>query len=140
MPVVEFKQPDYDAPEEAGGVEVCVALITTITQPLTIEVQVTDKPASTNPAGLVIIYVAAYTGNHCIIPSTEAEDFVAETVTLTFQPGEDCVCFNTTVINDDIALEGDEQFRVIFSELNGATVGDIDEACVTIPEVDGMYD
>ena len=84
--------------------------------------------------------MAAYTDNHCIIPSTEAEDFVAATETLTFQPGDDCVCFNTTVINDDIALEGDEQFRVIFSELNGATVGDIDEACVTIPDDDGMYD
>ena len=81
--------------------------------------------------------MAAYTGNHCIIPSTEAEDFVAETETLTFQPGEDCVCFNTTVINDDIALEGDEQFRVIFGETDKASVGSISEACVTIREDDG---
>ena len=81
--------------------------------------------------------MAAYTGNHCIIPSTEPEDFVAKTETLTFQPGEDCVCFNTTVINDNIALEGDEQFRVIFGQLNGATVGNVEEACVTIPDNDG---
>ena len=81
--------------------------------------------------------MAAYTGNHCIIPSTEPEDFVNKTETLTFQPGENCVCFNTTVIDDDIALEGDEQFRVIFGQLNGATVGDVNETCVTIPDNDG---
>ena len=82
--------------------------------------------------------MVAYTGNHCIIPSTEAEDFVAETETLTFQPGEDCVCFNTTVIDDDIALEGNEQFRVIFGQTDKASVGDISEACVTIIENDSM--
>ena len=82
--------------------------------------------------------MAAYTGNHCIIPSTEPEDFVAETESLTFPPGEDCVCFNTTVIDDEIGLEGDEQFRVIFGVTNGASVGDISEACVTIIENDSM--
>ena len=56
VPEVEFKQPDYVAPEEEGGVEVCVALNTEIESSLTIEVEVTDKPASPNPAGLVIMW------------------------------------------------------------------------------------
>ena len=56
---------------------------------------------------------------------------------LTFNSGEDCQCFNVTIIEDAIA-EGNEVFRAVFPNLpNGATVGQTNVTCVTIRDNDG---
>ena len=118
-PEIEFEFPDYTVNEEDGSVEVCVVLNTAIAEQLIIELEVTDRPASSNPA-------------------TEGEDFPSDIFPVTFIPGENTTfCVDVAVIDDDIALEGDEQFRVIFSELNGARVGENSESTITIQDDDG---
>ena len=118
-PEIEFEFPDYTVNEEDGSVEVCVVLNTAIAEQLIIELEVTDRPASSNPA-------------------TEGEDFPSDIFPVTFNAGENTTfCVDVAVIDDDIALEGDEQFRVIFSELNGARVGENSESTITIQDDDG---
>ena len=45
-----------------------------------------------------------------------------------------------SIVDDDIGLEGDEEFRVVFTNLpNGdVAVGTNSEACVTIRDNDGV--
>ena len=58
----------------------------------------------------------------------------------TFSPSEDGqrFCAMISIVDDDIGLEGDEEFRVVFTNLpNGDVgVGTNSEACVTIRDND----
>ena len=62
--------------------------------------------------------------------------------TITFPPSESgqrqCVRFD--ILDDNIALEGDEQFNVDFTAPPGIPAGMFPDAWVTILDDDGVYD
>ncbi len=73
---------------------------------------------------------------------TASTDFVAATVRVTFQPSDDGqrVCATFVILDDNIALEGDEAFNVEFEFVDpnsGAQKGSNDPGMVTIVDNDG---
>ncbi len=73
---------------------------------------------------------------------TASTDFEAATVRVTFQPSDDGqrVCATFIILDDDIALEGDEAFNVEFEFVDpnsGAQKGSDAPGMVTIVDDDG---
>ena len=69
-----------------------------------------------------------------------SSDFVAEAQTVTFEVSDSsnrrCV---EIAINDDVIVEGDEQFLVKFGDISNdlVTIGEVSQSCVTIIDDDG---
>ena len=70
---------------------------------------------------------------------TAAADFVPDTHTITFpvSPDASTVCTSFVILDDTIALEGNEQFYVNFTAPAEVQRGFTDTACVTIVDDDG---
>ena len=71
------------------------------------------------------------------LPATSS-DFLPETLIASFAAGATEACVEFIVINDPIALEGDETFDVDFDPPEGILPGTPPTATVTIIDDDGM--
>ena len=67
------------------------------------------------------------------------DDFVVETLTAMFATNSDTACVEFTVLDDTIALEGDETFTVTFTTPPGTIPGSPSTATVTIKDDDGGF-
>ena len=65
-------------------------------------------------------------------------DFIVETQTATFTAGSTEACVQFTVVDDALALEGDETFTVDFVAPPETERGSLSPATVTIFDDDGM--
>lgn len=70
-----------------------------------------------------------------ITPTADNLDYVPETQTVTFRAGTSRACTSFQIIDDTIALEENEQFRVDFVDPSSTLM---ETACVTIIDDDGM--
>ena len=64
-------------------------------------------------------------------------DFLAGTQTASFTAGSTRTCVNFVIIDDDLALEGDETFTATFETPDGFVSADPTTATVTIVDDDG---
>ena len=67
------------------------------------------------------------------------DDFVVETLTAMFAANSDTACVEFTVVDDMIALEGDETFTVTFTTPPGTGPGSPSPATVTIIDDGGGF-
>ena len=67
------------------------------------------------------------------------DDFVVETLTAMFAANSDTACVEFTVVDDMIALEGDETFTVTFTTPPAIVPGSPSAATVTIIDDDGGF-
>lgn len=67
-----------------------------------------------------------------------SDDFIIETLTASFAAGDTEACVHFTVIDDNIALEGDEVFIPSISLPPGMSHGEPSTATVTITDNDSM--
>ena len=66
-------------------------------------------------------------------------DFIVETQTATFTAGRTEACVQFTVVDDALALEGNETFTVDFVAPPATERGSPSPATVTITDDDGMF-
>ena len=67
------------------------------------------------------------------------DDFVEETLMVTFFGGRTVACVNFTITSDAIALEGNETFTVNFVPPSGTQAGTPATSTVTLIDDDGMF-
>ena len=73
-----------------------------------------------------------------ILSTTGGSDYQAVTRTLTFQPNEDQMCFDVTILDDELD-EGTESFsaEIISIPSSGVVIGDPESSIISITDDDG---
>ena len=150
---VQFEKPSYTVDEGTPTVEVCFNSSTGTKQPFDVIVAAVEKPASSNPATRMslccLTCVCMVNGHHhqstpFFFHFAVLDDFLPGQEAYTFSPSENGqrFCAMISIVDEDICLEGDEEFRVIFTNLpnDDVGVGTNNEACVTITDNDTTND
>ena len=124
----EFDDQPLVFDESAGGVEVCVVLVSgTFSQSIELVIgsgQFGDTATGTlQYCSMFEILVSSFTH------SSAGDDYVSVTETLTFMPGDTEMCFILVII-DDALVEGNEFFTLTINSQTAATVTIIDNGTV----------
>ena len=75
----------------------------------------------------------------CAEPNTAEDgiDFISGTQTASFAAGSTRACVEFIIVNDNIALEGDETFTATFATPDGFNPGEPQTATIAIIDNDG---
>jgi hypothetical protein len=112
VPSISFSTENVEVREEDGSAEICLDL----SVPLSTDLQ-------------VVVSASAGTAD-------SGSDFSAGTQTASFTAGSTRACVNFVIIDDDLALEGDETFTATFETPDGFASVDPSTATVTIIDND----
>ncbi len=136
---VNIDRPTYRVRENETSLEVCAFLSNPSSRD--IEVTATTKPTSPPQAqGMETnTYCLLTLHSICCISSLAMEDFVSETITFSFQAGENCTCSRVQIVDNKI-VETEENFLIMIdtpSNPEDPAPGTRATSTVTIEDDDG---
>ena len=121
---------------QSGSTQVCLIADSASARPYTVVVG--RRPSGSNPATRKFIAESSQHNVHFL--PTASEDYTINNadLTVTFPAGEPMEqCIPVGIVDDEVALEGEETFQFFFVTLpEGVVAGDPDEAVVTIVDDD----
>ena len=135
VPSISFSTENVEVGEEDGSAEICLDL----SVPLSTDLQVVvSASAGTGTFHFTFMSIFSQCDNPIVSNTADSgSDFLAGTQTASFTAGSTRACVNFVIIDDDLALEGDETFTATFETPDGFASVDPSTATVTIIDNDG---
>ena len=121
-PLPTFEQTAYTVPEnDTSGVPLCVDLGVEITQPLTYTITTAQKSPSEAEGMNFTEKHTFQIYSHCFLSlslslSTDSDFGTSAEVTIQPPGTSACIDFTDLVVDDEVALEGDEAFTILVGE------------------------
>ena len=116
--VISFGQLSLTVDENAGQFNMCVVKSTTTQFVVSVDISITDlMTTATQGQFLVCSTQYASTAHHYCHECTQHTDYDPNSIpdTITIMAADDQACFTGTINDDELSLEGDEQFRLTLS-------------------------